>query len=144
MQDSRWGLTREGQNHLSRPAGHTSSDTAQGMVAFLGCERTLPRHIELLVNQHPQVLLFRAALNPFTAQPVFVLVIAPTQVQDLAFGLAELHEVLTSLPLKPVQVPLDGIPSLQHFDPITQLGVAGKLAEGALNPTVHVTEKDVK
>ncbi|PKU46776.1 hypothetical protein llap_2935 [Limosa lapponica baueri] len=40
-----------------------------------------------------QVLLLRAALQPFSAQPVFVPGIALTQVQDLALGLVELHEV---------------------------------------------------
>ncbi|GAB0192024.1 ras GTPase-activating protein 1-like [Grus japonensis] len=46
-------------------------------------------------------------------------------------------------PVKPVKVPLDGIPSLQCVDHTTQLGVA-KLAEGALDPTIHVTNKDLK
>ncbi|KAK4831337.1 hypothetical protein QYF61_017468 [Mycteria americana] len=86
----------------------------------------------------------RAALNPFSAQPVFVLGIAPTHVQDLALGPVELHEVRTGPPLKPVRVPLEGIPSLWHVNSTTQLGDIGKLAEGALNPTVHVADKDVK
>jgi len=33
---------------------------------------------------------------------------------------------------------------LRHVNNITQLGVICKLAEGALNPTVHVAYKDVK
>ena len=45
---------------------------------------------------------------------------------------------------RPVQVPLNGIPSLQRINHTTQLGVVGKLAEGALGPTVHVTDKDIK
>ncbi|KAK4829762.1 hypothetical protein QYF61_006486 [Mycteria americana] len=140
-----WHKSRvEGENHHPRPAGHASFDAAQDTVDFLGCKRTLLSHVELLIDQHPQVLLLRAALNPFSTQPVFVLGIAPTHVQDLALGLFELHEVHTVPPLKPVKVPLDGIPSLQHVDRTTQLGVIGKLAEGALNPTVHVTNKDVK
>jgi len=76
------------------------------MVGLPGCERTLPGHAELLINQHPQVLLLRAALNSLSVQPVFVLGIAPTHVQDLALGLAELHEVRVGPPLKPVNVPL--------------------------------------
>ena len=60
-----------------------------------------------------------------------------------ALGLIELHEFCTAPPLKPVRVPLDGVPSLQHVDCTTQLGVTSKLAEGALNPIVHVTNKDV-
>ena len=91
------------------------------MIGLLGCERTLPGHAELLVNQHPQALLLRAALNPFILHPLLVLGIAPSCVQDLALGLVELPEVLMGPPLKPVQVPLDGIPSLQRVDHTTQL-----------------------
>jgi len=36
-------------------------------------------------------------------------------------------------PFKPVQVPLDDIPSLQCVDCTTQLGVVGRLAEGVLD-----------
>jgi len=111
------------------------------MVGLLGCKSTLMGHVELLINQPPQVLLLRAALNPFLAQPVFVLGIAPTQVQNPALGLVELHEVLTCPLLKPDQVPLDDRLSLQCVDHTTQLGVIGTLAEGALNPTVHVSDK---
>ena len=70
--------------------------------------------------------------------------IAPTHVQDLALGLVESHEVHASPSLMPVQVPLDGIPSLQCVDHTTRLGVIGKLAEGVLNPIVCVADKDVK
>ena len=47
-------------------------------------------------------------------------------------------------PLKPVQVTLDDIPSLQHVGPHHTAWCVGKLAEGALDPTVHVANKDVK
>jgi len=123
------GLARaEGQNPLHRPAGRAAGDAAQNTVDLLGCDHTLLGHAELLVNPHPQVLPVSAALNPFSAQPVFVLGIAPTQVQDLALGLVELHGVHMGPPLQPVQVPLDGIPSLQRVDCTTQLGVIGKVA----------------
>ncbi|KAJ7423619.1 hypothetical protein BTVI_09221 [Pitangus sulphuratus] len=49
-----------------------------------------------------------------------------------------------SPPLKTVDVPLDGIHSLQHVDCNTQLGVAGKFDERALNPTAQVASKDVE
>jgi len=113
------------------------------MVGFLGCECTLLGHVELLVSQYPQVLLLRTVVDPFSAQPLFVLGIPLTQGQDLVLGLVQLHEVLTGPPLKPAKVPLDGIPSLQHVDHTTQLGVVGKLAEGAFSTTVHVPSKDV-
>jgi len=73
-----------------------------------------------------------------------VLEISLTKVQDLAPGLAEPHEVHTGPPLKPIQVPLNDILSLQHVNHTTQLGVIGKLAAGSLYPTVLVTDKDVK
>jgi len=43
-----------------------------------------------------------------------------------------------------MKVPPDGIPFLQHVNHTTQLGVISNVAEGALDPTVHVTDKDVK
>ena len=90
MQYCRWGLTRaEGENRLLQLAGCVSFDAAQGAVGLLGCRRTLLGHVELLVNTHPEVLLLRAGLDPLSAQPVFVLGIALTHVQDLALGLVE-------------------------------------------------------
>jgi len=59
-------------------------------------------------------------------------------------GLAELHEARTGPHFKPVKVLLDAIPSFQKVNSTTQLCVTSKLAEGALNPTVHVADKDVK
>ena len=42
---------------------------------------------------------------------------------------------------KPVQVPLDGFPSLQCIDCTAQLGVICKLAEGALDSIVYDSDK---
>ena len=69
-----------------------------------------------------QVLLSRAALNPFIPQPVLILGVALTQVQDPAFGLAKPHEVHMGPLLKVVQVPLDGILSFWRVNCNTQLG----------------------
>jgi len=72
----------EGQNPLPQPAGHAALDAAQDTVGLLGCERALLAHVQLFIHQHPQVLLGRAALNPFIPQPVLMPGVAP--VQDLA------------------------------------------------------------
>ena len=80
----------------------------------MGCRSTLLAHVESFISQHPQLLL-RAALKLLTTQPIFVLGIAPTQVQDLAHGLVELHEVGMALPLKPVHVHLDSKRQLHHL-----------------------------
>ena len=45
--------------------------------------------------------------------------IDPTQVQNIAFGLVDLHEVLMGPPLKPVLVPLD--PELSPSGVLTAL-----------------------
>ncbi|KAK4815374.1 hypothetical protein QYF61_001362 [Mycteria americana] len=134
----------EGQNPLPRPAGHASFDAAQDTVGFLGCECTLPAHVQLFIHQYPQVLLGRAALNPFIPQPVLIPEVAQIHVQDLALGLVEPHEVHMGPLLELVQVSPDGIPSLRHVNHTTQLGGVCKLAEGAINPTVYVTDEDVK
>ena len=60
---------------------------------------------------------------PFSAQPVSVLGIVLTQMQDLALGLIELHEVGLGRPLKPVHIPWNDIPSLLCVNCTTQLGV---------------------
>jgi len=44
--------------------------------------------------------------------------------------------------LQPVQVPLVDFPSLQCIDYTTQLSVICKLAEGALNAIICVTDED--
>jgi len=92
-------------------------------------------YVQLFIHQYPQALLSRAALNPFIPQPVLVVGVAPTHMQDLALGLAEPHEVHTGALLKLVQVPLDGILSFWCISCTTQLGVICKLAEGALDLT---------
>ena len=44
------------------------------VVALLeDLRRSLLARVNLLDNYHPQVLLLRATLNPFSTQPVFVL-----------------------------------------------------------------------
>ncbi|KAK4817048.1 hypothetical protein QYF61_026356 [Mycteria americana] len=107
----------EGQNHLPPPAGHASFDAAQKANCILGCIKRSSLDAAqntFFIHQYPQVLLSRAALNPFIPQPVLILGVAPTQ------------------------VPLDDIPSFWRVNCTTQLGVICKLAEGALNLTVNV------
>ncbi|KAJ7399076.1 hypothetical protein BTVI_118605 [Pitangus sulphuratus] len=85
-----------------------------------------------------------SAVDLLCDHPMIVLGIALTQLQHLALGPVELHEVCIGPPLKPVKVSLDGIPSLEYVNCTTQLGVISKLAEGEQNPTVHVNYKDAK
>jgi len=74
----------EWQNHLRRPAGHASFDADQGTIGLLGCERTLPAHVQFFIHEYHQVLLCRVALNLLILQSVLILGIALTHVKDLA------------------------------------------------------------
>lgn len=56
----------------------------------------------------------------------------------------ELHEVWVGPPVRCVKVLVAAIPSLQHLDCSSLRGVVSKLAEGALDSTVCVTDKDVE
>ncbi|PKU47931.1 hypothetical protein llap_1781 [Limosa lapponica baueri] len=46
--------------------------------------------------------------------------------------------------IQPVQIPLQGLSTLQQVDTPTQLGVICKFAEGALDPLVQIIDKDVE
>jgi len=106
MQHSRWGCTRaEWQNHLPRPVGHASFDVNKDTVGLLGCERTLSAQVRLFFYQSPRALLGQAALNHSITQPVLLLGVALTQVQDLVLGLVELHKVHMGPLLKSLKNP---------------------------------------
>ena len=62
----------ERQNPLPRHAGHTCFDAVQDMVGLLGCRCTLVAHVQFFIHQYPQVLLGRAAPNPFIPKPVLL------------------------------------------------------------------------
>ena len=62
----------------------------------------------------------------------------------MSCSLISLHEICKGPPLKPVKVPLDGIPSLQGINHTTQFGGVVRLTEDALSPTVHIVDKGVK
>lgn len=98
MQPSRW--VSQGQNRGAEfpplACWPWWSGCTPGYDCFLGYHCLLPGYVELFVHQRPQVLFSRASLNPFSAQPVFLLGIVPTQVQSLAPGLV--NEVYTGPP----------------------------------------------
>ena len=85
-----------------------------------------------------------AALNHFIPQPLLILGVAPTLVQDLAIGLIELHVFHMGPHLKLFQVSLDGTPSIKCVEHATQLGVVCIHGEGALDPAVFVIDEDIK
>ena len=84
------------ENYVPLPARQPSFDATQYVFGLAGSKYTLLANVKFLTSQHFQVLLPRAALNPFSTQTVFLLGIALTHVQDLAFGLVELYEFCMS------------------------------------------------
>ncbi|KAK4816773.1 hypothetical protein QYF61_022771 [Mycteria americana] len=134
----------QGHDHFPSPAGHTIFDTSQDAIGFLGHLGTLLAHIRAAVNQHPQVLLCRAAFQPLFPKPVALHGVAVAQVQDLALGLVEPHTTDLGPSIQPVQVPLQSLPTLKQINNPAQLGVICKLTEGALDPLVKIIDKDIK
>ncbi|KAK4810257.1 hypothetical protein QYF61_013072 [Mycteria americana] len=134
----------EGHDHFPSPAGHTIPDTSQDAIGLLGRLGTLLAHIQVAVNQHPQVLFCQAAFQPLFPKPVALHGVAVVQVQDLALSLVEPHTIHPSPSIQPVQVPLQSLPLLQQINTPTQLGVVCKLTEGALDPLIQIIDKDVK
>jgi len=102
------GGVSPGQSRGADPLPHRAAHAAGDARLDCWATSTQSGHAELLAHQHPQVLLLRAALHPFSTQPVYVLGIASTHAQDPVLGLVEFHKVRTGPPLQPVQVPLDG------------------------------------
>ncbi|KAK4827864.1 hypothetical protein QYF61_022014 [Mycteria americana] len=133
-----------GGNHFPSPAGHTIPDTSQDAIDLLGHLGTLLAHIQLAVNQHPQVLLCWAAFQPLFPKPVAMHEVVVTQVQDPALGLVEPHTIGLGPSIQPLQVPLQSLPPLKQINAPAQLDVICKLTEGALDPFVQIIDKDIK
>ncbi|KAK4815602.1 hypothetical protein QYF61_004817 [Mycteria americana] len=117
----------QGHDHFPSPAGHATFDTSQDAIGFLGHLGTLLAHIQLAVNQHPQVLFHRAAFQPLFPKPV------------------ALHGVAVAQPIDPACPGPSAEPSSpKQFNTPTQLGVICKLTEHALNPFIQIIDKDIK
>ena len=67
-----------------------------------------------------------------------------TKLQDLAFCLLKAHTTDFSPAIQPVQIPLQGLPTLRQIDASSQLGVISNLTEGALSPLVQIIREDIK
>ncbi|KAK4815525.1 hypothetical protein QYF61_003217 [Mycteria americana] len=125
-----------GDDHFPSPAGHTISNTSQDAIGLLGHLGTLPAHIQLIVDQHPQLLFCLAAFQPLFPKPVALHGVAVAQVQDLALSLVEPHTIGLGPSIQPVQ----SLPTLKQINTPTQTGVICKLAEGVLDPLVKGLE----
>ncbi|PKU40305.1 hypothetical protein llap_9394 [Limosa lapponica baueri] len=83
-------------------------------------------------------------LQPLFPKPVALHGVGVTQVQDPTLGLVNPHTIGLSPSIQPVQIPVGSLLTLKQVDTPTQLGVICKLTEGALNPLIHIIDKDIK
>ncbi|KAK4816620.1 hypothetical protein QYF61_019319 [Mycteria americana] len=134
----------QGHDHFPSRAGHAIFDTHQDAILFLGHLGTLLAHIQLAVDQDPQVLSCRAAFQPLFPKPVALHGVAMAQVQDLALGLLKPHTIDLGPLIQPVQIPVQSLPTLQQINTPAQLGVICKLTEGALDPLIQIIDKNTK
>ncbi|KAK4830289.1 hypothetical protein QYF61_009492 [Mycteria americana] len=100
-------------------------------------------HVQPGVHHDPQVLFCQTAFQLVCPQHVLVPGVVPSQVQDFALALVELHGAPASPFLQPVKVPLDGRTALWYISHYSQFGVICKLAEGALYLIVQIINEDV-
>jgi len=136
-------VERDNHHHPPRPADHPFFDAAQELLAFQAANA----HCWLVlffIHQDSHVLPGRATLSEFFSQSAHISEIAPTHVQHFALSFVEPQKFYVGPPFKFVKVPLDGISSFCHINCSIQLGIVSKVAEGALNPIMYVTDEDVK
>ncbi|RMB91832.1 hypothetical protein DUI87_31760 [Hirundo rustica rustica] len=62
----------QGKNDLPAPAGHTVPDTGQDAIGLLGHLGTLLAHVQLVVNQYPQVSFLLGTVQPHRPQPIML------------------------------------------------------------------------
>ena len=83
-------------------------------------------------------------LTPPMSQCVMVCGAIPPCMQDLAFPLVELHNVPVSPFLQHVEVPLNWSTTIWCISRSSQFCTICKLSDGALYPTIHVMNEEVK
>lgn len=93
------------------------------------------------VDQHPQGLSHPLQLLCPSLELQGVIVARGTRGTK---GTLEPHAHGLGPEIQPVQVPLHSLPTLQHIDTATQLGVICQSAHGRLNPLMQISMKNVK
>lgn len=88
------------------------------------CECALQAHLQLVLHQNPQVFPCGTGFNLLIPQPVLILGIASTQMQDLGvgLGLVEPHDLPIDPLLEHVHIPLDGSMSMRYVNYATKHG----------------------
>ncbi|KAJ7410590.1 hypothetical protein WISP_107392 [Willisornis vidua] len=130
-----------GEDHYLGPAGHTISDKIQNAIDFLHHPITLLAHVQLTVDQHPQVLFHWEAFQTLCLKSVTLCVVVVTQGKDPALGFVEHHTIGRGLPIQPVQILLQSLSTLQQFNTPTQFVVICKLRVHSMPSTTLSIKK---
>lgn len=76
---------------------HTMLNASHDMVDTSDRQGPVLIHIEFAINQNPQILFCRAALQPSVPQSIHISQITPLQVLNLAFVLLEFIQPVASI-----------------------------------------------
>ena len=113
-------------------------DTSQDVTGHLGHLGTLLSHVQASsISQHHQTLFLCTAFQPLCPKPVALHGVSVTKVQDPSLSHVEPPSIGLWPFIQPVQVPLQGLSTLQKVNTSPQLGVISKLTEGALNSLIN-------
>ncbi|TRZ08840.1 hypothetical protein HGM15179_018280 [Zosterops borbonicus] len=127
--------------NLKQSDFHTSCQDAIGLLGHLGI---LLAHVQLPLNQYPQVLFCLGAVQSLCPQPVALQGVVVGKMQDSALGLLNLHIAGLGPSIQPVQIPLQTPPTLQQIETCSQLGVICKFTTGGLNPLIQIINEYIK
>ncbi|TRZ07060.1 hypothetical protein HGM15179_020047 [Zosterops borbonicus] len=86
-------------------ADSMESDTfhsGQDAIGPLGYLRTLPAHVQLAIDQYPQVPFCLANVQPLCPQPAVLQGVVVAKVQNLALGLVKLNVFGFGLSIQPI------------------------------------------
>ena len=75
-------------------------------LAFLATLGTLLVHVQLSINQYPQVHFLFTVIRPLIPKPLALPGVVVAKAQKPAFGLVEPHPIGFSPAIQPVQIPL--------------------------------------
>lgn len=114
------------------------------MFAFLGCKHTLLAHVQFCIHQNPQALLYRAALNELSPSLYSYLGLLQTSCSTLHFNFLNFMSFLWTLSSSSSRsLWIVSLPSVDSTAPFSFVFICN-CAEGALGPTVCVTDKDIQ
>ena len=102
----------EHSNPFPRPASHAVLEAPQDALAAPGFQGLQLTHVQLVIDQNPQIPLCTAALQPLNPQTVRTDRAAPCQVWNLALALAEAPMVGDCPALYFVKISLQGLSTL--------------------------------